>query len=66
MLMSKKIINRLESEGWTFDRQTGSHHTFKKAGSVLIVTVTHPRRDFPKGTLRSICRAAGWEWPPEL
>ncbi|RLC28426.1 MAG: toxin HicA, partial [Deltaproteobacteria bacterium] len=26
------------------------------------VTVPHPKRDFPIGTLRSIYRQAGWKW----
>ncbi len=63
---SAKIIKRLEAEGWEEDRVTGSHHHFKKAGERNIVTVTHPRKDFPKGTLRNICRAAEWEWPPDF
>ena len=65
-MISSKIIARLLREGWTFDRQKGSHRTYKKAGNPMIVTVPHPRRDMPKGTLRSICRAAGWEFPPGL
>ncbi|MES2705891.1 MAG: type II toxin-antitoxin system HicA family toxin [Verrucomicrobiota bacterium] len=24
----------------------------------------HPKKDFPKGTLRSIFTQAGWPWPP--
>lgn len=66
MIMSKKIIRRLEQEGWELSRINSSHHHYKRAGSAFIVTVTHPRRDFPIGTLRNICRAAGWEFPPDL
>jgi predicted RNA binding protein YcfA (HicA-like mRNA interferase family) len=66
LLLSRQIIRRLESEGWTNVRTEGSHHIFRKPGAPMIVVVPHPRRDFPKGTLRAICRQAGWEWPPQL
>ena len=66
MPTSRQIIGRLESEGWTEARVTGSHHHFKHPANPLICTVVHPRRDFPVGTLRQICKVAGWEWPPEF
>ena len=30
---SRDIIRRLEREGWTLDRVTGSHHVFKSPAS---------------------------------
>jgi predicted RNA binding protein YcfA (HicA-like mRNA interferase family) len=48
--------------GWQLARAKGSHHQFKKAGVALIVTVPHPERDIPTGTLRNIFRCAGWDW----
>jgi predicted RNA binding protein YcfA (HicA-like mRNA interferase family) len=41
-------------------RVTGSHHTFKKPGTREIITVPHPRKDLPPGTVRHIAKAAGW------
>jgi predicted RNA binding protein YcfA (HicA-like mRNA interferase family) len=38
----------------------GSHHKFRHPGSGQIVIVTHPRRDIPAGTMRSIYMQAGW------
>ncbi|HTT78654.1 MAG TPA: type II toxin-antitoxin system HicA family toxin [Stellaceae bacterium] len=29
-----------------------------------VVIAQHPG-DIPSGTLREICRQAGWEWPPK-
>jgi HicA toxin of bacterial toxin-antitoxin, len=38
----------------------GSHHEFLNPKTDAIVTVPHPRKDFPIGTLRAIFRQAGW------
>jgi len=57
---SKKIIARLEKEGWEEVSQKGSHVTFKKDGIDHLITVPHPRKDLPKGLLRAIEKAAGW------
>ena len=57
---STKIIRKLESEGWQLARVKGSHHTFKHPTKPGIVTVAHPRKDIPTGTLRSIEKQAGW------
>ncbi|MFN3313729.1 MAG: type II toxin-antitoxin system HicA family toxin [Hyphomonas sp.] len=55
---SRKIIQRLQKEGWTLIRTSGSHHQFSKDG--LTLTVPHPKKDLPTGTARAIARAAGW------
>lgn len=57
---SKEIIKRLKAEGWELDRVNGSHHTFKHPSKPGLCTVPHPRKDFPKGTLLSIQKQAGW------
>jgi predicted RNA binding protein YcfA (HicA-like mRNA interferase family) len=57
---SKDIVRRLQAEGWTLLRITGSHHHFGKEGVRFIVTVPHPKRDLPVGTVRAIYRQAGW------
>lgn len=61
---SRAIIRRLEQEGWERARQKGSHLTLKHPNKAHVITVPHPRKDFPTGTLRSIFRIAGWKWPP--
>jgi predicted RNA binding protein YcfA (HicA-like mRNA interferase family) len=63
MMRSAEIIRRLEHEGWRLARSKGSHHHFVRAGRR--VTVPHPARDLPIGTLRNIYRQAGWKWPPD-
>jgi len=36
---------------------------FRKSGKRVVIA-NHPG-DIPTGTLREICRQAGWEWPPK-
>ncbi len=40
-------------------RTKGSHHQYRHPTKPGLVTVPHPRRDLPIGTLRSIARQAG-------
>lgn len=61
---SGDVIRRLQVEGWLEVAQKGSHKHFKRPTKPGRVTLPHPKRDIPIGTLRSICRQAGWEWPP--
>jgi predicted RNA binding protein YcfA (HicA-like mRNA interferase family) len=53
------VIRRIKAAGWTLVHATGSHHHFKHAERPGIVTVPHPKKDFPIGTLKSIERQSG-------
>lgn len=55
---SRKIIKRLEREGFTLVKVSGSHHKFRKGEKTVIVP--HPKKDLPLGTARNIARQAGW------
>lgn len=57
---SREVINRLQGEGWVLVRVKGSHHQFKHLHRPGLVTVPHPKRDLPTGTLRAIGKQAGW------
>lgn len=57
---SKEIIKQLKKDGWQIVRIKGSHHHFNHPTIKGIVTVQHPRKDIPKGTLNSIKKQAGW------
>jgi predicted RNA binding protein YcfA (HicA-like mRNA interferase family) len=61
---AREVINRLRREGWAERLGEGSHAIFSKPNSVSIPVPRHGL-DLPTGTLRTICRDAGWEWPPE-
>ncbi|PMS35583.1 putative RNA binding protein YcfA (HicA-like mRNA interferase family) [Trinickia symbiotica] len=58
---SSRLIRMLEEGGWELVRVTGSHHHFKHPRKQGLVTVPHPNKDLPIGTLRSILKAAGLE-----
>lgn len=60
---SKDIIARLKKEDWIVCNVRGSHQQFKHPEKSGKVTIPHPKKDFPRGTLRSIFRQAGWQWP---
>ena len=57
---SRKLIRLLEADGWRLDTVEGDHHNFRHPTKKGKVTVTHPRKDIPVGTLLSIYRQAGW------
>jgi predicted RNA binding protein YcfA (HicA-like mRNA interferase family) len=58
-ISSERIIGILEENGFTLCRVKGSHHHYKKEGVLGLVTVPHPKRDIPPGTVRSIERQSG-------
>lgn len=58
---SRSIIRRLRDEGWEHVRTKGSHHQFKHPDQASLVTVPHPKKDLPRGTVRAIYRQAGWQ-----
>ncbi|MEO5328426.1 MAG: type II toxin-antitoxin system HicA family toxin [Magnetococcus sp. THC-1_WYH] len=56
---SREIIKRLQEAGWYKVGQTGDHNHFKHDGLPGKVTVAHPVKDMPIGTLKSIERQTG-------
>jgi predicted RNA binding protein YcfA (HicA-like mRNA interferase family) len=56
---SREVIRRLKAAGWVEIARKGSHAQFKHPAKAGRVTVPHPRRDLPRGTLRSIERQSG-------
>jgi predicted RNA binding protein YcfA (HicA-like mRNA interferase family) len=56
---SKEIIKRLEAAGWYEVAQVGSHKQFKHTEKSGRVTVPHPTKDIPVGTLISIEKQSG-------
>lgn len=57
---SRDIIKRLKADGFELVSVRGSHHKFRHPTTGRIVIVTHPRKDIPVGTVRSIYIQAGW------
>ena len=55
---SHAVIQRLKRDGWYEVNQVGSHKQFKHSEKAGRVTVPHPKRDIPVGTLKSIAKQA--------
>lgn len=58
-MKSTGIIAALKKDGWEQVAQKGSHVQFKHPTKPGRVTVPHPKKDMPLGTLKSIERQAG-------
>jgi predicted RNA binding protein YcfA (HicA-like mRNA interferase family) len=58
-LDSRNVIAALKADGWYEVNRGGSHVQFKHTIKPGRVTVPHPKRDFPIGTLRSIEKQSG-------
>ena len=51
---SREIIKILKQDGWYEVNCAGDHHQFKHPTKKGRVTITHPRKDIPIGTVKSI------------
>jgi predicted RNA binding protein YcfA (HicA-like mRNA interferase family) len=60
-MRSREIIAKLTAAGWQKVAQKGSHAQFKHPTKPGRVTVPHPKRDIPVGTLRSIEMQCGFK-----
>jgi predicted RNA binding protein YcfA (HicA-like mRNA interferase family) len=56
---SREVIRRLRANGWYEVGHVGSHKQFKHSQKPGRVTVPHPKRELPIGTLKSIEKQAG-------
>lgn len=56
---SREVIALLLKDGWYFVESNGDHHHYKHPTKKGRVTVTHPVKDVPFGTLKSIERQSG-------
>ncbi len=58
-MKSSELIRLVERDGWVLRRVRGSHHQFKHLEKAGLVTIPHPKKDMPQGTVRNILRQAG-------
>ncbi|WP_201618347.1 type II toxin-antitoxin system HicA family toxin [Psychrobacter urativorans] len=56
---SRDLMKIIQSDGWYLIRTTGSHHHFKHDKKLSLVTIPHPKKDLPKGTVKNILKQAG-------
>lgn len=53
------LIRQIKADGWFLIHTVGSHQQFKHPSKPGKVTVPHPKKDLPIGTVRSILKQAG-------
>ena len=58
-MTSQDAIKMIQAAGWYEVRCKGSHHQFKHPTIPGLVTIKHPSKDIPAGTLNSIKKQAG-------
>jgi predicted RNA binding protein YcfA (HicA-like mRNA interferase family) len=59
IMHSKALIKMLTKAGWVEVRIVGSHHQFKHPDRKEVITVPHPKKDLPVGTVNNILKVAG-------
>ncbi|MDY0901124.1 type II toxin-antitoxin system HicA family toxin [Pantoea agglomerans] len=55
---SSTLISEMKADGWVLTRINGSHHHFTHPTKSGLVTVPHPKKDLPIGTVKSIRKQA--------
>ena len=58
-MKSEDVIRLLRKDGWKLHHVRGSHQQFKHPDRSGRVTVPHPKKDLPVGTIRSIEKQSG-------
>ncbi|MCR4378977.1 MAG: type II toxin-antitoxin system HicA family toxin [Rhodospirillales bacterium] len=58
-MKSLDVLRCLYADGWIEVKQRGSHVQLKHPSKPGRVTVPHPKRDLPMGTLKSIEKQSG-------
>ncbi len=56
---SREVLKILKNDGWYEVNCEGDHHQFKHPTKPGRVTLTHPVKDIPKKTLKSISKQSG-------
>ena len=57
--MCKVLIKKIKEDGWFLVNVVGSHQQFKHPTKKGKVTIPHPKKDLPIGTVHSILKQAG-------
>ncbi|SQC33094.1 YcfA-like protein [Kluyvera cryocrescens] len=56
---SRTLIAEIKADGWRLIRVNGSHHHFTHPTKPGLVTIPHPKKELPIGTVKSIRKQAG-------
>lgn len=60
---SREVLKMLKADGWYEVACDGDHHQLKHPTKKGKVTLTHPRKDIPRNTLKSISNQSGVIFP---
>lgn len=58
LVKSGNVIKKLKADGWSLVHVKGSHQQFKHPTKKGRVTVPHPKKDLPVGTVKAIAKQA--------
>ncbi len=58
-MSSRELIKAVEKAGWVKNRTNGSHHIFTHPTKPGALSIVHPEKDVPTGTLRATLKKAG-------
>ncbi|MGU8793731.1 type II toxin-antitoxin system HicA family toxin [Clostridium perfringens] len=56
---SREIVKIITKDGWYEVNCVGDHHQYKHLTKKGRLTIPHPKKDLPIGTVRSIFKQAG-------
>ena len=56
---SRVLIKKIKEDGWFLVNDVGSHQQFKHPTKKGKITIPHPKKDLPIGTVRCILKQAG-------
>ena len=62
-MSSRELLQLLKADGWNEVATRGSHVQLKHPTKAGRVTLPHPKKDLPMGTVRSVLKQAGLEAP---
>ena len=60
---SREVIKMLKADGWYEVNCVGDHHQYRHPTKKGRVTITHPKKDIPAGTLKRIQEQEGIQFP---
>lgn len=55
---SRELIKLAKKQGFRLDRVNGDHYIFVNSDGI-VVTIPHPKNNYPTGTQRSILKKLG-------
>ena len=61
---SRELKDLTEADGWILVSTEGSHHQYKHPSKKGRVTLPHPKKDLPTGTINSVLKQAGLKGRP--